>query len=170
MIKFEAIIQRYDQQGEKTGWTYIPVPAELAAKIKPGNKKSFRVKGKIDEIEINSIALIPIGGGDFILPLNAGIRKVLKKRKGEKILVMIKEDRQEYQINPVLLECLQDDPAALEFFHSLLPSHQRYFSKWIEAAKTASTRDIRIARTVNALVKKWSYSEMIRAGATTTKA
>ncbi|MFD2524744.1 YdeI/OmpD-associated family protein [Flavihumibacter stibioxidans] len=49
------------------------------------------------------------------------------------------------------------------------PSHQRYFSKWIEVAKTESTRDIRIARTVNAMVKKWSYSEMIRAGATSAR-
>lgn len=169
MVRFEAIIQRYGQQGEKTGWTYIPVPAELAVQIKPGDKKSYRVKGKLDEIQISSIALIPIGEGNFIMPLNASLRKALKKRKGEKVQVMIQEDKEPYQINPALLECLQDDPAALEFFNSLLPSHQRYFSKWIESAKTEPTREMRIARTVNAMVKKWSYSEMIRAGATSTK-
>ncbi|MFD2524743.1 DUF1905 domain-containing protein [Flavihumibacter stibioxidans] len=55
---------------------YIYVSPELAAKIKPGNKKSFRVKGRLDEIEINSIALIPIGGGDFIPPCWSACRMI----------------------------------------------------------------------------------------------
>ena len=169
MLEFEAIIQKFEQQGEKTGWTYIAVSAIQAAQLKANYKRSFRVKGKIADVSISAIALIPIGAGDFILPLKAELRKVLKKRKGDKVLVRLEEDRATYMINSALIECLQDDPAALEFFHSLLPSHQRYFSKWIESAKTLSTREKRIAQTVNALVKKWSYSEMIRAGATANK-
>ena len=169
MLEFEAIIQKFEQQGEKTGWTYIAVSAIQAAQLKANYKRSFRVKGKIEDVSISAIALIPIGAGDFILPLKAELRKVLKKRKGDKVLVSLEEDRAPYMINSALMECLQDDPAALEFFHSLLPSHQRYFSKWIESAKTLSTREKRIAQTVNALVKKWSYSEMIRAGATANK-
>ena len=42
MIKFTATIQKFASQGEKTGWTYIVIPAELAQQLSPGNKKSFR--------------------------------------------------------------------------------------------------------------------------------
>lgn len=46
MIDYTTIILQFAEQGEKTGWTYIEIPADLAQQIKPGNKKSFRVKGK----------------------------------------------------------------------------------------------------------------------------
>ena len=44
MIKFTATILKFDKQGEKTGWTYIIIPSEMAQQLYPGNKKSFRVK------------------------------------------------------------------------------------------------------------------------------
>jgi hypothetical protein len=47
MVQFTAIIKRFGQQGEKTGWTYIEVPAAMAEQLVPGNRKSFRVKGKL---------------------------------------------------------------------------------------------------------------------------
>ncbi|HQV55523.1 MAG TPA: YdeI/OmpD-associated family protein, partial [Chitinophagaceae bacterium] len=42
-------------------------------------------------------------------------------------------------------------------------SHQKYFSKWIDAAKTEPTKVKRITMAVNALAKKVGYPEMIRA-------
>ena len=80
MIKFNATIKKFAQQGEKTGWTYIELPAAVAEKLQPGKKQSFRVKGSLDAFVIKGIALIPMGGGDFILPLNASIRKGVKKK------------------------------------------------------------------------------------------
>ena len=71
MIQFNAIILKFDQQGEKTGWTYIVIPAATADKIKAGYKKSFRVKGQLNGQAIKQKALLPMGNGDFILPLNA---------------------------------------------------------------------------------------------------
>ena len=77
MIKCSATIQKFDAQGEKTGWTYITIPAVIAKKINPGVKKSYRVKGKLDEFEIDKVALIPMGEGDFIMAINAVMRKYL---------------------------------------------------------------------------------------------
>ena len=48
MIRFSAVIKRFGSQGEKTGWTYIEVPQELAVQLQPNSRKSFRVKGKLD--------------------------------------------------------------------------------------------------------------------------
>ena len=68
MIKFISTIQKFEKQGEKTGWTYIEIPEAIATQLLPNNKKSFRVKGKLDDYEINGIALLPMGSGNFISP------------------------------------------------------------------------------------------------------
>jgi hypothetical protein len=54
----------------------------VAGKLMPGNKKSFRVKGKLDDQAIEKMALMPMGEGDFIMALKASIRKTLRKQKG----------------------------------------------------------------------------------------
>ena len=75
MIQFTTTIMQFGQQGEKTGWHYIEIPADIAQKLKPGNKKSFRVKGKLDDFSFSGVALLPMGGGRFIIALNKDLRK-----------------------------------------------------------------------------------------------
>jgi len=162
MIEFEATLKQFGEQGEKTGWTYFEVPADLAEKLKPGNKKSFRVKGKLDNYKITGIALLPMGAGAFIMAVNAAMRKGIGKKKGAMIKVKLEEDKKEFQFNKDFVECMTDEPAAMDFFKSLPGSHQRYFSKWIDSAKTVETRTRRIAWAVTALAKKQGYNEMMR--------
>jgi Bacteriocin-protection, YdeI or OmpD-Associated/Domain of unknown function (DUF1905) len=140
------------------------VPGDLANKLKPGIRTSFRVKGTLDDYTIEGISLIPTGGGEFVIPLNAKMRKAIGKRKGEHLKVQLEADDRPLKINKTFLECLADDPAALKFFNSLPRGHRNYFSKWIESAKTDTTKEKRIARAVNALSRKWGYPEMIRYG------
>jgi uncharacterized protein YdeI (YjbR/CyaY-like superfamily) len=45
----------------------------------------------------------------------------------------------------------------------LPPSHQSYYSKWIESAKTSVTKAKRIIASINGFSKKQGYSEMMRA-------
>ena len=162
MVTFSATILKFGEQGEKTGWTYIEIPAAMAQQLKPGNKKSFRVKGKLDTYKIAGIALIPMGGGSFIMAINADMRRKIHKRHGAMLQVQLQEDKQDYQLNKDFIDCLDDDPTAKAFFQTLTGSHQRYFSKWIDAAKTEPTRVKRITLAVTALAKKWGYPEMIR--------
>jgi hypothetical protein len=163
MIKFTATIQKFGQQGEKTGWFYIEIPPEWAEKLNPGVKKGFRVKGKLDDYALKQVALLPMGHGSFILPLNLAIRKAIKKAKGATLYVQMEVDTKTISINSTFLECLDDEPKARAYFTTLAKSHQAYFSKWIESAKTAETTAKRIALSVNALAKGWGYGEMIRA-------
>ena len=167
MVQFNAVILQFDQQGEKTGWSYISVPKHIAGEIKPGTKRSFRVKGRLDDHPIAKTALLPMGKGDFILPLNATIRKAIRKKKGATVKVYLQEDKQTPAVCPELLQCLQDAPMALDRFKALLPSHQLYYSKWIESAKTIQTKSKRIALTITAMEKHMSYAEMLRANAQT---
>ena len=81
MVQFTTTIRQFDKQGEKTGWTYIEVPSDIAEKLMPGNRKGFRVKGKLDNFSIKGIALLPMGGGNFILTLNADLRRGIRKKE-----------------------------------------------------------------------------------------
>src|ERR1044071_8721915 len=107
MVSFTATLLQFDQQGEKTGWTYIEIPADIAQKIKPGTKKSFRVKGKLDNFSIKAVSVLPMGGGNFILAVNATMRKGIGKRKGAMVKVQLQEDKAEIKLNADLLTCLQ---------------------------------------------------------------
>src|ERR1700754_4241620 len=92
MVKYTTTILRFEKQGEKTGWTYIEVPADIAGQLKPDQKQSFRVKGKLDKYAIAAIALLPMGDGKFIMALNAEIRKGIAKRAGAKLEVQLTVD------------------------------------------------------------------------------
>jgi len=162
MIHYSTSILKFDSQGEKTGWTYIVLPGDIVQQLKLGNKKTFRVKGLLDNFPIKQVAVMPMGDGSFILPINATMRKGTKKSKGAILKVQLTEDKDKYQLNETFVTCLGDEPKAFSFFKSLPVSHQNYFSKWIEAAKTETTQAKRITMAVNALAKKMGYPEMLR--------
>lgn len=163
MVEFDTIILQFAAQGEKTGWSYIEVPADLAQQLKPGNKQSFRVKGLLDDYAFTGMALIPMGSGNFIMALKADVRRAIRKNKGAMLKVRLEEDA-EFKIDMPqdLQECFDFEPEAFDFFNSLAKSHRNYFIKWIESAKTSETRAKRVVNTVNAMLRQWDYGKMIR--------
>lgn len=163
MIEYNTIILQFAEQGEKTGWSYIEIPADLAQQLKPGNKKSFRVKGMLDGYAIQGMALMPMGEGNFIMALKAEVRKGIHKNAGAILQVKLEVDNEyKVEVPDDLKECFEFEPEALIFFNSLPKSHRDYFIKWIESAKTSETRAKRIINTVNAMLRKWTYNVMIR--------
>jgi hypothetical protein len=164
MVQFTAEIRKYASMGEKTGWTYVDIPVDLAEQLNPGNRKSFRVKGTLDKLPVTALALIPVGEGHFILPLNGEMRKKLKKSQGHTLQLRLERDSNP---DPVPMPedfaaCLEDEPTAKKQFDALPGSHRKYYIKWINSAKTEPTRVKRIAHAVTALTKKLDYGEMIR--------
>ena len=162
MVQFTATIHKFEKQGEKSGWTYIEIPADIAQQLKPGNKKSFRVKGKLDQFKIAGVSLLPMGGGSFIMAINATMRKGIGKKQGAMLKVELQEDKKAYELNAELLECLNDEPRALKNFEAMPRSFQNYYSKWIESAKTEATKTKRIATAVSSLATGMNFSDMLR--------
>ena len=164
MVEFSCMILKFGDQGEKTGWRYIVIPTDVAQQLKPGNKQSFRVKGMLDGFLFAGIALMPMGEGEFIMPLKADIRKAIHKHEGAMLQVTLDIDN-DYKVEMPddLMECFEADAHGFDFFNSLTRSHREYFIKWINSAKTDATRIKRIVNTVNAAARKMGYSEMIRA-------
>lgn len=163
MITFEADLERFSKMGEKTGWTFVTIPKDIANQIKPDCRKSFRVKGFLDELPVAGMSFIPMGEGDFILALNSTIRKQLKKEEGAKLYLQLEEDKTFKIEMPEDLElCLLEERHFMENFLNLPKSHQNYYINWLNTAKTETTRIKRLTQIVIAMDKKQNFSEMMR--------
>ncbi len=160
--KFDTILSRFGEQGEKTGWTYITIKEEIALRLKPGNRKSFRIKGKIDQYPLKTVALLPMGNGDFIMPVNAVMRKAIGKRKGAMVHVEMEVDNIPPALSKDLLDCLDDESAAKAYFFTLPVSHRNYYSNWVESIKSPEGKAKRIASVITAMNRKWSFSELMK--------
>lgn len=148
--------------GEKTGWKYIVIPADVANKLNKGVKTSYRVKGKLDSYPIRQVALLPMGEGEFIIPMNATIRRAIGKKEGAMLTVEIELDKSAFVFNTDFMACLDDAPDAKKYYKTLPGSHQKYFSKWIDSAKTDATKTKRIVMAVNALARQLRFNDMLR--------
>src|SRR6201994_2412851 len=111
MVEFDTIIQQFAGQGEKTGWTYIDIPAVIAQQLKPGNKQSFRIKGMLDGLAVSGLALMPMGEGNFIMALKAEVRKGIHKNAGAMLQVKLEEDKDfKVEMPADLQECFDFEP------------------------------------------------------------
>jgi hypothetical protein len=163
MIVFEAEIERYEKMGEKTGWNFVFVPAAISRQIKADCKKSYRVKGLLDAVEIRGLALTPVGEGNFILALKATLRKQLKKEEGALLRIELEEDKEFKVEMPADLElCLLEERHCMENFMALPKGHQNYYINWLNTAKTEPTRIKRLTQIVVAMDKNMDFGAMIR--------
>lgn len=162
MHSFKASIEKFDKKGEKSSWTHIIISESDAQILKTGNKKSFRVCGTLNEVKIAGVAIMPMGGGEFVLPINASIRKKLKLNIGDEVIVNIEEDKNFEIKMPEDLQDLLEMEGLLENFLAQAKSHQNYFIKYIDSAKTTETRVKRLMMTLDAMQKRMDYGEMIR--------
>ena len=162
MVRFTATIEIDSRDPDKKGWSFIIISKTISNKLNPGVRKGFRVKGRLDKYEIKQTSLLPVSGERFMLPINATMRKGTGKKAGDKLTVELELDKKEYTMNEDFLACLKDEPAAQKYFKTLPPSHQRYFSKWIDDAKTADTREKRILLALSALGRQMNFNLMIR--------
>ena len=163
MITFSAKILRFSKKGEKTGWSYIEINKRQAEQLNRGSKKSFRIKGLLDNYKIEKTALLPMGDGKFILPINAAIRKGIGKKAGDTLKAQFEVDPRPLKPSADFVNCLKDDMRAYDFFNTLPKGHQNYFTNWIASAKTIETKTKRITMAVIALGAGQGFGEMIRA-------
>src|SRR6478735_7256461 len=118
MHSFQSIILKFANKGEKTGWTYVDVPPDIITKLKLKTKKEFRIKGMMDDVKFERLATYPIGGGNFIIAINAELRKKLGKKEGAMLSIKFDLDKSEALQSQELIDCLKEDPIALKQFNS----------------------------------------------------
>ncbi|PBQ32012.1 hypothetical protein CNR22_09595 [Sphingobacteriaceae bacterium] len=162
MHSFKASIQKFNTKGQQTGWHYVEVPPDIITKLKLKNRKEFRIKGLVDDVKFERMTCFPSGEGNFILVLKAEIRKKLGKNEGALVSVKFEKDNSGVLKSQDFLDALKEEPLALAQFNSLTMAHQNYFHNHINAAKGIDTKAGRIVQSINAMLKKQDFGEMIR--------
>jgi hypothetical protein len=148
LVNKKYLLEKFPCKG---GWTFTEIPEILPDKNSPFSW--VKVKGTIDDFEINNYHLMPSGKGTLLLFAKAEIRKKIKKEAGDYVHIILYPDNDPLEIPEELLLCLQDDAEALQFFNSLNESEQHNYIKWIYSAKTEQTKVERIAKTLVRLSK-----------------
>ncbi len=162
MLSFTTSLLKFGDKGEKTSWTYIDIPVGISQTLNPDTRTAYRVKGQLDRYVLRAVALLPMGEGSFIMPINAEMRRAIRKEAGATVTVQLERDEGPLPLSPDLLDCLADAPEAQTYFNTLTKGHQLYFSNWIEEAKTTATKASRIAKAVQGLAMGLDYGAMIR--------
>jgi hypothetical protein len=146
LVDKQYLMHKYPGKG---GWTYVVID-----EIKPDKRQKFgwvQVKGSIDGFEIKQYKLMPMGDGNLFLPVRAGIRKKIGKQAGDTVQVILDIDDSPVEIPEELAACLDDEPKAKKFFHTLSDSEKRLYILWIYSAKKEETRVDRMAQSIDRL-------------------
>lgn len=149
LLKKKCLLEKFPGKG---GWTFTRLPE--IAKDKNAPFGWVKVRGYVDGVEIRKYHLMPMGNGQLFLPVNAQIRKKIKKESGDTIEVILYTDNEPLDIPEEFLMCLKDEPAAYNFFKSLSESEKKFYLLWIYSAKKPETKINRMAISINKLNKK----------------
>jgi hypothetical protein len=149
LFRKKVVLEKYPGKG---GWTYAQLDGIKTKKNTPFGFK--KVKGSIDNYQIKSYHIMPMGNGNLFLPVKAEIRKKIKKQAGDLVFIELFIDSDPLEIPQEMLICLEDAPEALVFFNSLSESNKRYYMNWIYSAKQEQTKVNRMAKAINRLLKK----------------
>lgn len=143
-MRFHAVIQL----NNKTA-TGIAVPPDVLESLGAGKRPAVRVtiNGHTYRTTVGSV------DGQAMLPVSAEVRQGAGVAAGDEVEVEIELDTapREVTVPPDFAAALDQDPAARRFFDGLSYSNKRRFTLPIEEAKSAETRERRIAKAVSQL-------------------
>jgi Bacteriocin-protection, YdeI or OmpD-Associated/Domain of unknown function (DUF1905) len=145
-------LQKYPGKG---GWVYTVIK-----EITPDKRVKFgwvQVSGTIDGFKIQRYKLMPMKNGSMFFPVRAEIRKAINKKEGDIVHIILYADNSSIEIPGEFLSCLEDEPAAKQFFFKLTQSEQSFYIKWIYEAKQEATKTKRMAESITRLLKREKF-------------
>jgi hypothetical protein len=162
MYTFKAELRKYNAKGEKTGWTFVHMPTAIIEKLRLKDRRGFRIKGKMNGVEFDRLSTYPSGEGEFIIAVNGQMRKKLRASEGQQVIIQFEMDYRKPEESGELLACLREDKLAFNAFNKMLLSRRNYFHRYINTAKTASTKTKRIVQVLEAVRRGWDFGQMVR--------
>ena len=136
------------QRGGKTA-TGLLVPDEVVAALGAGKRPPVQVTvgGHTYRTTVASM------GGRFLMPLSAENRTAAGVAAGDDVEVDVVLDTaaREVTVPADLVDALEHDDQARQFFDDLAYSHRKEWVRWIEESKKIETRTSRIVRAVESL-------------------
>jgi hypothetical protein len=136
------------ERGGKTA-TGLLVPDEVVAALRAGKRPPVQVTvgGHTYRTTVASM------GGRFLVPLSAENRTAAGVAAGDDVEVDVLLDTaaREVTVPADLVDALEHDDQARQFFDDLAYSHRKEWVRWIEESKKIETRTSRIVRAVESL-------------------
>jgi hypothetical protein len=145
-LKFQAIIE-----DAGNGGAFIRIPFDAQALY---SKKRVKVKALIDGILYRG-SLVRMGTDCEILSILKSIREKVGKSIGDKVEIVLEKDSEErvVQVPEDLTRSLANNPPAQTLFNKLSYTHKKEHVQWVEQAKRLETRQHRIKKTIDLLLK-----------------
>ena len=150
-------LQKYPGKG---GWVYAVIK-----EITPDKRAKFgwvQVSGTVDGFELKRYKLMPMKNGSMFFPIRVEIRKAIGKKEGDTVHIILYADNSSIEIPQEFLLCLNDEPAAKQFFFKQTESEQQYYIKWIYEAKQEATKTKRIVEAIARLLKKKKFYDKVK--------
>jgi Domain of unknown function (DUF1905)/Bacteriocin-protection, YdeI or OmpD-Associated len=138
-----------EKMSGKGGWTYALLPDIDRQKI--NHFGWIKVTGSIDDYELKSCNLAPMGNGKVFLPVKAEIRKAIGKQAGDWVQIKLFLNITPEITPEEILLCLEDEPKALDFFNKITDNERKHYIDWIYEAKMEPTKIDRIVKTIDRL-------------------
>ena len=136
------------ERGGKTA-TGLLVPDEVVAALRAGKRPPVQVTvgGHTYRTTVASMR------GRFLMPLSAENRTAAGVAAGDDVEVDVLLDTaaREVTVPADLVDALEHDDQARQFFDDLAYSHRKEWVRWIEESKKIETRTSRIVRAVESL-------------------
>jgi hypothetical protein len=137
----------------KGGWTFATI-----LEINKDNHAYFglvKVKGSIDDFEINNYYLMSMGNGTMFLPVKAEIRKKIGKNEGDLVHIILYSEQLPQVNDEDFITCLKDETNAYQKFMKMSENEQEAIIYWIYSAKNDEIKVVRIAQTLDKLTKNF---------------
>lgn len=147
LVNRNYVLEKFPGKG---GWTYALIP-----EIKPDPHAWFgwiSVRGKLDDIELPRCKLMPKGNGQLFLPVNAAMRKKLKKQAGDSVQIVLYAADEPPVLPQDIRDCFDFEPPEIyRRFQQLSADEQHALLKPVFAAKNPDTKVKRIRTMMDTL-------------------
>ena len=147
-ITFQAIIMQHEDMDAG----FIAIPVDIAAKL--GAKYRSKVKAKFDGIEYRG-SLAKMKSNNLLLGVRKNIRTEIAKSFGDTIEVQIALDTEPriIELPQDVIEIFEAHPQAKARFDKLSYTHQKEHINAINDAKKIETRNKRMIKMIDMLLK-----------------
>ena len=140
---FEAKIRK---QGPNP---YVDVPERVSLAFGHHARGGrISVEGRLNDASVRA-TLVPVGRGRHRLYVNGGMRAAAGVGAGDTVSLELRSTRRnEIALSNDLAEALAEVDGATAAFETLSPSHRRELVRYIDDARTPTTRENRVRRTI----------------------
>lgn len=147
-FSFEAEIKKHPDLNA----AYVEFPYNVEKEF--GRKGQVKVLATFDGLEYRG-SMAKMQSECHWIGLTQEVRKKINKGPGDIIKVTIKEDTEPrvVELPADLKELLEQFPEAMAIYEKLSFTHKKEYVRWITEAKKAETRETRLHKTIELLLK-----------------